>query len=501
MTRPNTAAAYLPTTHAIAPGAPSASPYGASPRPHSAQPYAYSGPGGLSGVAAARHLPDNPSHDEKVRFTFDQLDANSNRVVERDEMLRGLRRCGLDFTTSTSADLFQKADTDGDGVVNFAEWQRFAELYPTLLDCIYYRFKAHWEHVTKEQQVDAMRTSRAPLEEGERAAEAQYRQSQLDAEDLNRRLQDADRSAGEAANRVRTCEDEARDGAREADRVRQQRADRERDMAAERERERQGQLRAQESAKEVDAAQRQLAGAQAQMQDAEAAEQRAAQMLADTRRERERAASVVERAAGDANRAVDRHNQVLGELPRGLDEAAARLQAADRDLQSAEGKAREMAAKAGDTARNADDLARQRDAQGAALQHVRDQQEPARLAWLEAQAAVEEHDRRVAEMEAALAADAEGRRNLDDHERGLVEQELRLREQREALEEKEGHLRSSHHEFHQVAGRSSPARGRTSAGASPAAVGPPPVGLSQMHYASTAHSSAAAGYSVTYGRP
>ncbi len=54
------------------------------------------------------------------------------------------------------------------------------------------------------------------------------------------------------------------------------------------------------------------------------------------------------------------------------------------------------------------------------MQQLRDGQEPARLAWIDAQRELEDHDRRVAELEAALAADADRRRAQDDAEKSLI---------------------------------------------------------------------------------
>eukprot|EP01065_Artemidia_motanka_P009865 TRINITY_DN15114_c0_g1_i1.p1 TRINITY_DN15114_c0_g1~~TRINITY_DN15114_c0_g1_i1.p1 ORF type:complete len:661 (+),score=250.08 TRINITY_DN15114_c0_g1_i1:62-1984(+) len=432
---------------------------------------------------------DNASHDDKVRATFEELDSNSNRVIESEEFRKGLRVCTLDLSVATANDLFQEADADADGVINFAEWQRFGELYPTLLDFLYFRFKSHWEYAAQEQQVDHHRGLRAALDEAERQAQARYAQAQLDAEEAARRLSEADRAAADASNRQRAAEDTAREATRDVDRARQLRADRERDLAAERDRERQSQMRAQDSARELDGSQRTLAAAQSQLSEAEAAEHRATQMLADARRERERQVQVVERAMADAQRATDRHNQVLAELPRGVEEAAARLAQADQELAHADGAARDLAVKAQDSSRVADDAVRSRDQQGQHLQATRDGQEPARLAWIEAQRALEEHDRQVAEMEAALAADAESRRQLEDHEKGLVEQEIRLREQRKQLVEREKELRTAHMSFFQMAGRTSPARHRP--GASPAHAKVTTTVVSSREYTSSSSVAAA----------
>ena len=115
-------------------------------------------------VAGAPHMPDNASHDEKVRILFEQTDANNNRVVEPDELKRIMGMVHIDFSSLTVEDLFRKGDHDRDNVINFPEWQRFAELYPTLMDSLYYRLKAHWDHLAGEQQIDAARHLRAQFE-------------------------------------------------------------------------------------------------------------------------------------------------------------------------------------------------------------------------------------------------------------------------------------------------------------------------------------------------
>ena len=64
-------------------------------------------------------------------------------------------------------------------------------------------------------------------------------------------------------------------------------------------------------------------------------------------------------------------------------------------------------------------------------------------------------------MEDRLAAEDARKRALLDEEKNIVEQEVMLREQREALEEKEGKLRTTHNSFFHSAGRQSPGRSRS----------------------------------------
>ena len=115
-------------------------------------------------VAGVPHMQENASHDEKVRVLFDATDANSNRVVEPEELKRLMHMLHIDFSALTVEDLFRKADHDKDNVINFPEWQRFAELYPTLFDSLYYRLKAYYDHMAGEAQIDAARHLRGQFE-------------------------------------------------------------------------------------------------------------------------------------------------------------------------------------------------------------------------------------------------------------------------------------------------------------------------------------------------
>eukprot|EP00659_Diplonema_papillatum_P007776 gene7776-11951_t len=142
-------------------------------------------------MAAGHVLPDNVGHDEKVRITFEEIDSNKNRVIEMDEMTKTFRVCGLEFTSATLDDLFKKADHDKDNVVSWAEWQRFCELYPALLDSLYYRLKAHWEHLSESGRIDSFKSQRSMLEDRERQAQALLDQLQRDLDDLLRRQGDA----------------------------------------------------------------------------------------------------------------------------------------------------------------------------------------------------------------------------------------------------------------------------------------------------------------------
>ena len=148
-----TTAAYQspPSTYQVPPQPSYVAPLSV-PRSASAVPVASNVPG----MAQVRLLPQDASHDEKVRACFEGLDANTNRVIELDEFKRGFQMFGMDFSPATMDDLFRKGDIDNDGVISFPEWQRFSEVYPTMLDSLYFRLKSHWEIVAAKNELDQL---------------------------------------------------------------------------------------------------------------------------------------------------------------------------------------------------------------------------------------------------------------------------------------------------------------------------------------------------------
>ncbi|KAJ9466650.1 hypothetical protein DIPPA_17671 [Diplonema papillatum] len=400
-----------------------------------------------AGVAQVKLLPQDASHDEKVRACFEGLDANGNRVLELDEMKRGFQMFGIDITTGTVDDLFHRGDVDRDGVIAFPEWQRFAELYPTLLDSLYYRLKSHWEIVAGKNELDQFAALQARYVEGERMAKAAFDQTQVDIEDAERRAAEADRAAAEARTRHMDSARAAEEARREVEAAAQRRHEREHALAGERERERQSAFASQHSARDVEAAQQKMSQVQLAIQDGEAAERRAAEQLALAQRELQRLRALGQQAHAEVQTAVDRHNRVLSEHGGGAEACAQALMQADQELALADARQHDLAQMAAQAAAQAAELARVQDDAQRTASLVKERQEPMRSRWLEARQAIDDHARHVSEREGELASEISQKRLLHAQEKSLVDEEIRLRAQRETLEVKEGALRDAHLSF------------------------------------------------------
>jgi len=80
-----------------------------------------------------------PTFDEKVRTVFEELDINNRQVIQDTELFNGFTNLGVDFSRQTIQSLFEKADTNKDLRVSYAEWERFVNKYPIMLECLYHR--------------------------------------------------------------------------------------------------------------------------------------------------------------------------------------------------------------------------------------------------------------------------------------------------------------------------------------------------------------------------
>jgi hypothetical protein len=96
-----------------------------------------------SSAKAPQRLPTErnfpPSTLEKTRAVFSELDTMNKGYVLCAELRNALRRDGIEFTSNTVGELFDRADADHDGHITYPEWVKFAKRYPNLVDAIYYR--------------------------------------------------------------------------------------------------------------------------------------------------------------------------------------------------------------------------------------------------------------------------------------------------------------------------------------------------------------------------
>ena len=84
----------------------------------------------------------------------------------------GLAGLKIDLDVALVNELFAKADTDMNGVISLPEFLRFAENFPTLVDCLYHRHRdADSERTYQKQEADAVASLEAATQHEQRCRE------------------------------------------------------------------------------------------------------------------------------------------------------------------------------------------------------------------------------------------------------------------------------------------------------------------------------------------
>eukprot|EP00754_Rhynchopus_humris_P021020 Rhum_TRINITY_DN14722_c1_g1::Rhum_TRINITY_DN14722_c1_g1_i2::g.111549::m.111549 len=399
------------------------------------------------------------SNADKARAVYEEMDTQKNRAVTSVEWGAFFERTRLCqdncLTAETLEDLFnQKADRNEDGIVTFPEFQYFGELYPKTLESMYYRLrKVEQEKVRQDRlqsQYDQLEDAQKRLDDSRQAAleaesEALDNQSKID--EAERDIESAREAEKAAAEDKKAAHD---DTEAQRKKVREARAE---------------EAAAKEEVKKAEAAKRQ---AQRSVDVAEKKREGQEKDLEKLNRELE----MLMRRVEDKQKEIEKQQAAIADTGRAVEEAQQKAgQAEDPQAESA-AKERGDAAKAED-----EELKRFVDAEAEKTQQHREtqratthaQQQKSALEQQAQQQKASEHQRKAAEQRAEKAvedirkaveasesheAEEDSKRfEEEEKENELVQMEVRLREQREAVEKKEQHLRTAHREFSQDTGR------------------------------------------------
>ena len=396
-------------------------------------------------------LPDNATHDEKTRAVFEELDVNNNKVIEAEEFKRGFRVLNFDLSAATVIDLFAKADANRDGIISFQEFTRYTEMYPTMLDSLYFRARDHWEDFRQKQEIKAAREELEGRKEAEKQSHVAHMEAQSATNNQEKRLAAAEQQLGEIVEGEREAKNRLLDGQRDTEAALRERAQRAQDLDLAKERERQRTLAHTETQKDTDRTEQALSFQEAEQAAAQDKERQCAQLMLESQRETERCRRAEGEASADMQAARDREqhaNLSLLEEKRQSELANDRLSQADLELQQRAGREQDLDMRSRESAAATERERLRRDEEDRSLQLSRDHEQQAHMGSLDAQRAVEDQDKKVLAMEAEKQAALQRRKQIEDQEKPLLEQEIRLREQRESLEEKEAKLRNDATVFH-----------------------------------------------------
>eukprot|EP01059_Diplonema_ambulator_P032129 TRINITY_DN6150_c0_g1_i2.p1 TRINITY_DN6150_c0_g1~~TRINITY_DN6150_c0_g1_i2.p1 ORF type:complete len:473 (+),score=188.79 TRINITY_DN6150_c0_g1_i2:46-1464(+) len=412
-------------------------------------------------------FPDCPHHDLKVTLLFSEFDVRKTQAIDIEGLIVVFKRLNIPFSTATVNDLFEKGDANGDGVINVPEFKRFAELYPTLIDCLYYRAKDYWTNEAQKEGIEEMKRVLDELRESESCIERDLAHQKMAVADAERRLQaqlqalaDSQRKETEAKSNI----DNAHDA---TERCRAELRDRVAELNRTKDIERQKQLELSERQRTLEHAIRRLQQQEGEVTKAQERLRDIERMLAEQQREVDRQINGAERCRAEAEAEEQREAEahaVAAEALRMVHSAADDVSHTEERLAQIAETERQAALALREAAEETSRQLNRREQEQRAVLSAQ-QLEAAKVTELAAaQEALAEHQRLLHQQIQENEDFVDKRRQVDSEESPLVEQEVRLREQRENLERKESRLRS---DFSHFAGRTTHQRGESPRGLSP----------------------------------
>ena len=389
---------------------------------------------------------DEASYQEKVRSTFDELDLKRGRGFGLDEWITVLQRLHIDFNLATMRDVFDKADANHDGTITFSEYQKFCEVYPTLLDSLYYRSQDYWTDVHQTKALEAARQQERALLDREEQCRMDCLEAQQQTDQQDHRLQMQLQRHAEAQSR----EEEARDMVRRSHEIttvcRLEVRDRAADHAEARENERAIQAGLNEARRAVEIAAQLARDSDHEVLKAEEYLREIERQLMEQRAVVETLMINSEKCRKDLSLSQSTEQTAvtaLSESQRAVQLSGERLSLSETELEESIAREREAndvaAAAAAEVAR----MHAQKDAETQELSRLKEREALAKQAEEEAGGVYREHQRALQGMEAQNHDFNAQRSEVEREEAPLLEQEVILREQRESLEDREAKLRTN----------------------------------------------------------
>lgn len=412
------------------------------------------GTGGSTPVTRSTALVTTPhgdvSFNEKIRIVFSEFDLKGTRYIELPDMKQGLYNLGLDFSSATVEDLFERADTNKDERISFTEFEHFAQLYPIMRDIIYIRSKAFWEEDQIKKAIQSERETVTKAEGTLDAATRSYATSQSDVMQAKQAVQAAEVELQDHTERMRDLAAELEERRREKEEAVREKRERERVLHEVREKETEARKDLQDLSREAEKVERRVTSLAS---DATAADEKVRQLqkaLDDAKKAADRAHLFAEQGALEAEKIRQRERDasleldaVVREIPKVED--AVRL--ADRNVSATEQVLRELDNVGKQLGRDADEAARRRETSELAVAEMQDRANLRKSDVERAHQEVEEREKQVKVRENELEEHRRQRELASQYERVLVEKELRLRETRDSLEQNELNLHSEATEF------------------------------------------------------
>ena len=403
-------------------------------------------------VIAPIEVVGEASHIEKVRIVFDELDATRQRAIAKADWIAGFLRVQL---SEYADDLFEKTSLH-EPVVSFDKFQRFCEIYPTVLDSLYYRSRDYWLLKRQDDSISASQKTLEVLREKESEARSAVAKAMADAALQEEKVAVQSAEVSVAQNRERDALAVLEAAGQETERARQSLTQHAAELIAAREREAiqvAALAEAQQAAETANIRKRMAAEETAR---AQARLQEIMRLLEEAQGEVAKRQELEAQAGADAISAEANVTSATVTLETAQTDTRLshdRLTVAEQELVRAQERERECGVV---HIQARDDCIRQaakKESEDHELLICRERVNQRKVSEDASSRAVESQSQAVLALEtekAELLAKCDRTRT---EEMPLLDQEVRLRAARDNLEAEEARLRTDHQTFHTTTGR------------------------------------------------
>jgi len=399
--------------------------------------------------------PEVVTHDEKIRRLFDEFDTRRSRAIELDAFTSAFRRFNVAFSSATVNDLFEKTDMNKDRVISLQEFQRFGEIYPTMVDCLYYRARDFHNDLAQREAMENSQQVMSQLREREQQARSAREQALMETDAVERKVQAAHQAVADAQAGERAAQASMDAAHQDTEKQRAELQQLVRDLTTLKDRERQRAAEATEATRTVEAATRTVHAQDQEYIKAEDKLREIERLLLEQQREVEKQRYGCDQTRAELASAQGREQEAVAaeeDAKRQVHHAADRVADGEARVQQQQEAERAAAIHLRETAAEVARCANQRDAEQRDLAAAKDRERQREQEEEATRNACDAQEAQLHQMEQDAADFAARRRQVDDEEHPLLEQEVRLREQRDSLESKETKLRT---DFQQFTGRAS----------------------------------------------
>ena len=132
------------------------------------------------GPRVARDSDTPPSRVSKMRSVFGDVDIGGKGFILLSDLRACMRKLDIKLLEGDMETLFRRADSSCDGHLSFEEWCTFCQLYPSLLDALFFRACPVWNDGTAKlaanEELLALRRMRERELQGVRSKRAAWQQ-------------------------------------------------------------------------------------------------------------------------------------------------------------------------------------------------------------------------------------------------------------------------------------------------------------------------------------